>query len=83
MKTFELKEARRLAERLEIHHKSKNGNWLNKAEIELSIVKGQFLNRRIADMVTMLAEASTLESNRNSNTKKITEVSQQLTPESS
>ena len=37
-------EARRLAEKLEIHHTPKHGSWLNMAEIELSILTRQCLN---------------------------------------
>jgi hypothetical protein len=69
--TFEPAEAWRLAERLEIHHTPKHGSWLNMAEIELSVLKGQCLNRRIAEMTTMQAEVATWEKHRNSSTKKI------------
>ena len=69
--TFEPKEARRLAERLDIHHTPKHGSWLNMAEIELSVLKGQCLNRRIADMETMQAEVAVWERNRNNSTRKI------------
>ena len=48
--TFEPCEARRLANRLDIHYTPKHGSWLNMAEIELSALKGQCLNRRIPDM---------------------------------
>ena len=44
---FEPEEARRLAQRLEIHYTPKHGSWLNIAEIELSALSGQCLNRRI------------------------------------
>ena len=69
--TFEAQEVRRLAERLEIHHTPKHGNWLNMAEIELSVLKGQCLNCRIADMVTMQSAVAAWESYRNNNTSKI------------
>jgi hypothetical protein len=47
---FEPAEARRLAERLEIHYTPKHGSWLNVAEIELSALSRQCLSRRrIAD----------------------------------
>lgn len=69
--TFEPKEARRLAERLEIHYTPKHGSWLNMAEIELSVLKGQCLECRIPDMNTMQAEVSAWEKDRNSSTKKI------------
>ncbi len=56
--TFEPKEARRLAERLDIHYTPKHGSWLNMAEIELSVLKGQCLDRRISDMATMQAQVT-------------------------
>jgi len=37
-------EARRLAEKLEIHHTPKHGSWLNMAEIELSVLTRQCMN---------------------------------------
>src|SRR5512136_2195314 len=69
--TFPPSEARRLAERLEIHYTPKHGSWLNMAEIELSVLKGQCLDRRIADMATMQTEVDTWEKNRNNRSKKI------------
>ena len=54
--TFEPAEARRLAERLEIHHTPKHGSWLNIAEIELSALNGQCLDRRIATIEQMRTE---------------------------
>jgi len=69
--TFEPQEARCLAERLEFHYTPKHGSWLNMAEIELSVLKGQCLDRRIADMTTMRAEVAAWESDRNNSTKKI------------
>ena len=44
---FPAEEARRLAERLEIHFTPKHGSWLNIAEIELSVLKRQCLAGRI------------------------------------
>jgi hypothetical protein len=41
---FEPSEARRLAEKLEIHHTPKHGSWLNMAEIELSVLSRQCLS---------------------------------------
>jgi transposase len=46
---FEPAEAKRLADRLEIHYTPKHGSWLNIAEIELSTMSGQCLHRRIPD----------------------------------
>jgi len=64
-------EARRLAERLEIHYTPKHGSWLNIAEIELSVLKGQCLDRRIADMEIMQSEVAAWEKDRNNSAKKI------------
>lgn len=69
--TFAPEEARRLADRLDIHYTPKHGSWLNMAEIELSVLKGQCLDRRIADMPTMQAEVAAWEKNRNNSMKKI------------
>ena len=68
---FSPMETRRLAKRLEIHYTPKHGSWLNMAEIELSVLKGQCLNRRIADMSTMQTEVAAWEADRNSSAKKI------------
>jgi hypothetical protein len=45
--TFGPAEARRLTEKLEIHHTPKHGSWLNMAEIEFSAL-GRALPQRIA-----------------------------------
>jgi intein-encoded DNA endonuclease-like protein len=68
---FSPEEARRLAERLEIHYTPKHGSWLNIAEIELSVLQGQCLNRRIADIETMRNEVDSWQTNRNNQIKKI------------
>ncbi len=69
--TFSPQEARRLAERLDIHHTPRHGSWLNMAEIEPSVLKGQCLNRRLADMATLQAEVAAWEKDRNNSTKNI------------
>jgi len=69
--TFEACEARRLAERLDIHYTPKHGSWLNMAEIELSALKGQCLDRRIADMTTMQTEVAIWENDRNNSLRTI------------
>ena len=55
---FEPVEARRLAERLEIHYTPKHGSWLNMAEIELSILSRQCMNdyfESIEELTTAIA----------------------------
>jgi hypothetical protein len=69
---FEPAEARRLAERLEIHHTPRHGSWLNMAEIEFSALKGQCLDRRIPDMATLRAELAAWEEARNNSMRRIT-----------
>jgi len=62
---FEPAEARRLVEKLEFHYTPKHGSWLNMAEIELSILQRQCLNRRIADEATLKREVAAWEQQRN------------------
>ena len=63
--TFQPEEARRLARRLEIHYTPKHGSWLNVAEIELSALNSQCLNRRIPDIDLMRKEVAAWELDRN------------------
>ena len=58
-------EAKRLADRLEIHHTPKHGSWLNMAEIELSALARQCLSRRIARPNTLERHIQHWEERRN------------------
>ena len=58
-------EARRLARRLEVHYTPKHGSWLNIAEIELSVLARQCLNRRIPNQESLIQEAAAWEARRN------------------
>jgi transposase len=62
---FDPAEARRLLERLEIHYTPKHGSWLNMAEIELSVLARQCLNRRIPDREALAGEVGAWEEERN------------------
>jgi hypothetical protein len=62
---FEPEEARRIARKIEIHYTPKHGSWLNIAEIELSVLSRQCLNRRIADKATLEREVDVWTSARN------------------
>lgn len=62
---FTPQEARRLIERLEIHHTPKHGSWLNIAEIELSVLKRQCLPERIANIEQMRQSVAFWEQQRN------------------
>ena len=62
---FEPAEARRLAERLEIHYTPKHGSWLNMAEIELSVLGRQCLDDRMEDKPALLRGIGAWEEPRN------------------
>jgi len=68
---FEPHEARRLVKRLEIHHTPKHGSWLNIAEIELSVLTKQCLNRRIPDIEALHTETKAWEQDRNARQKGV------------
>jgi hypothetical protein len=65
---FEPPEARRLAERLELHYTPKHGSWLNVAEIELRVLSGQCLDRRIPERAELVREVDAWERKRNEGT---------------
>ena len=58
-------EARRLAQRLEIHYTPKHGSWLNIAENELSTLTRQCLSRRIGTLQEMQGHVDAWENERN------------------
>jgi hypothetical protein len=58
-------EARRLATRFEWHYTPKHGSWLDVAEIELSVLARQCLDRRIPDMPALRREVREWETDRN------------------
>lgn len=64
-KAFEPQEAQRILSRLQFCHTPKHGSWLNMAEIELSILSRQCLDRRIPDMDTLKREVAAWQDNRN------------------
>lgn len=68
---FPAQEARRLAQKLEIHYTPKHGSWLNIAEIELSAMTRQCLNRRIPDRATLTSEVAAWEQERNGRQKGV------------
>lgn len=62
---FPPEEARRLAAKLELHYTPKHGSWLNMAEIELSVLARQCLNRRLDLIATVEAHVLAWQSRRN------------------
>jgi hypothetical protein len=61
---FPPEQARRLAERFEIHYTPKHGSWLNVAEMELSVLARQCLDRRIAPAEELRREVGAREAER-------------------
>ena len=58
-------EAKRLADKLEVHYTPKHGSWLNIAEIELSVLSRQCLDRRVPDFAALQAEVAAWQARRN------------------
>jgi hypothetical protein len=68
---FPAAEAHRLARRLEIHYTPRNGSWLNVAEIELSVLARQCLDRRIGSTAELSAELAAWERDRNADAGQV------------
>jgi DDE superfamily endonuclease len=62
---FDPAQARRLVESLEIHYTPNHGSWLNMAEIELSVLARQCLDKRIPDREALAGEVGAWEQERN------------------
>ena len=62
---FSPTEARRLAERFEVHYTPKHGSWLDMAESELGVLSSQCLNRRVPDKLTLVREVAAWQAHRN------------------
>ena len=63
--TFQPAEAKRILNKLEIHYTPKHGSWLNMAEIELSVLSRQCLDRRIPDALNLTNEVNAWQKDRN------------------
>jgi hypothetical protein len=64
-------EARRLAERFEIHHTPKHASWLNMAEIEIGVMSRQCLNERIPAKGIMASKVAAWTCDRNDKTLSV------------
>jgi transposase len=62
---FPAPEAHRLLRRLEFHYTPKHASWLNMAEIEIGVLKGQCLARRIDNRRRLEREIAAWERERN------------------
>lgn len=69
--TFEPAEARHLVERFEFHFTPKHGSWLNMAEIGLSALVRQCLDRRLPDRQTLTQEVQAWQQQRNDEVVKV------------
>jgi len=63
--------AKELWDRFEFVYTPKHGSWLNMAEIELNVLIGQCLNRRIDDIDIVRRESATWQSHRNNKSAKV------------
>lgn len=69
--TFPPAEARRILRRLEFHHTPKHASWLNMVEIEIGVLKGQCLDRRIDNKDFLVSEIAAWERRRNDSGERI------------
>ena len=68
---FSPEKASELMKRFEFMHTPKHGSWLNMAEIELNVLKGQCLNRRLDSIDRVRKEVSARESHRNNKNARV------------
>ncbi len=68
---FEPKEAKRIADKLEIHYTPKHGSWLNVAESEFSVMGRQCLERRIPDIQSLADEAAAWQQRRDNEARPV------------
>jgi hypothetical protein len=68
---FPPEEAKRLAQRVEIHHTPKHGSWLNMAEIELSVLARQCLADRMQSPTHLQQQVAAWDERRNRSTVRV------------
>ncbi len=68
---FAPEEAKRIADKLEIHYTPKHGSWLDMAEIELGVLGRQCLDRRIDNVEELTREVAAWEAERNASKAKV------------
>jgi hypothetical protein len=68
---FPAAEARRVLRRLELHYVPKHASWLNMVEIEIGVLRGQCLDRRIATHEQLVTETAAWEQQRNASGARI------------
>jgi DDE superfamily endonuclease len=70
-KAFAPAEAKRLADKLEVHYTPKHGSWLNMAEIELSVLARQCLGERMDTKASVKEQVAVWEDKRNGSEMRI------------
>ena len=68
---FPAPEAHRVLQRLEFHYTPKHASWLNMVEIEIGVLRGQCLDRRISAREVLVAEIEAWERQRNSSGARV------------
>jgi transposase len=69
--TFPAAEAHRILRRLEFHHTPKHASWLNMVEIEIGVLRGQCLDRRIGERKRLICEIDAWQKQRNASGARI------------
>jgi transposase len=69
--TFPAPEARRIVRRLDFHYVPKHASWLNMVEIEIGVLRGQCLDRRISERDLLVAEVAAWQRQRNAEGARI------------
>jgi len=69
--TFPAAEAHRILRRLEFHHTPKHASWLNMVEIEIGVLRGQCLDRRIGERDRLVSEIEEWQTQRNASGARI------------
>jgi transposase len=69
--TFLAPEAHRILQRLEFHYTPKHASWLNMVEIEIGVLRGQCLDRRIGEREVLIAEIEAWQRQRNASGARI------------
>jgi hypothetical protein len=70
-RTFPAEEARRILRKIEFHFVPKHASWLNMVEIEIGVLKGQCLDRRIGERSTLEREVAVWQSQRNTSGARV------------
>jgi hypothetical protein len=68
---FPAPEAHRVLQRLEFHYIPKHASWLNMVEIEIGVLRGQCLDRRIGTREVLVAEIEAWERQRNASGARV------------